>query len=92
MDEWLDRNPGGKVIVCEANRFKFKGNWKLAYDNSGDGYHVIYSHRSLLETENRFKDEKTERDVLLQEPRPTSSQCTSSTWATDIISKTSGRT
>ncbi len=44
-------------MVCEANRFKYKGNWKLAYDNSGDGYHVIYSHRSLLETENRFKDE-----------------------------------
>src|SRR6185295_13836979 len=57
IDEWLDRNPGGKVTVCEANRFRFNGNWKIAYDNSGDGYHVIYSHRSLLETENRFKDE-----------------------------------
>jgi phenylpropionate dioxygenase-like ring-hydroxylating dioxygenase large terminal subunit len=57
IDEWLDRNPGGKVIVCEANRFRFNGNWKLAYDNSGDGYHVIFSHRSLLDTENRFKDE-----------------------------------
>jgi phenylpropionate dioxygenase-like ring-hydroxylating dioxygenase large terminal subunit len=54
IDEWLDRNPGGKVIVCEANRIKYKGNWKLAYDNSCDGYHVVYSHRSLLETENRF--------------------------------------
>ena len=66
IDEWLDRNPGGKVTVCEANRFKYKGNWKLAYDNSGDGYHVIYSHHSLLETENRFKDENSEGDVLLQ--------------------------
>jgi len=54
VDEWLDRNPGGKVVVCEANRIKYKGNWKLAYDNSCDGYHVAYSHRSLLETENRF--------------------------------------
>jgi phenylpropionate dioxygenase-like ring-hydroxylating dioxygenase large terminal subunit len=54
IDEWLDRNPGGKVVVCEANRIKFRGNWKLAYDNSCDGYHVAYSHRSLLETENRF--------------------------------------
>lgn len=59
IDDWLDRNPGGKVTVCEANRFKYKGNWKLAYDNSGDGYHVLYSHRSLIETENRFKDEAT---------------------------------
>ncbi len=57
IDEWLDRNPGGKVVVCEANRLKYKGNWKLAYDNSGDGYHVVYSHRSLLETENRLADE-----------------------------------
>ena len=57
IDQWLDRNPGGKVVVCEANRFKFKGNWKLAYDNSCDGYHVAYSHRSLLETENRFAGE-----------------------------------
>ena len=56
IDDWLNRNPGGKVVVCEANRLKFKGNWKLAYDNSADGYHVIYSHRSLIETENRFND------------------------------------
>ncbi len=63
IDEWLDRNPGGKVIVCEANRMKYKGNWKLAYDNSGDGYHVVYSHRSLLETENRFKDESTSKGM-----------------------------
>ncbi len=57
IDEWLDRNPGGKVVVCEANRLKYKGNWKLAYDNSGDGYHVVFSHRSLLEMENRLADE-----------------------------------
>jgi phenylpropionate dioxygenase-like ring-hydroxylating dioxygenase large terminal subunit len=63
IDEWLDRNPGGKVIVCEANRMKYKGNWKLAYDNSGDGYHVVYSHRSLLETENRFKDEASAKGM-----------------------------
>lgn len=56
MDEWIDRNPGGKIVVCEANRMKFKGNWKLAYDNSGDGYHVVFSHRSLLETEARLNE------------------------------------
>lgn len=55
IDEWLDRHPGGRVVVSEANRLKFKGNWKLAYDNSADGYHVKFSHRSLLDTENRFK-------------------------------------
>ena len=55
IDEWLDRHPGGKVQVCEANRLKFKGNWKLAYDNACDGYHVVFSHRSLLEMENRHQ-------------------------------------
>ena len=53
IDEWVDRHPGGKISVREANRLKFKGNWKLAYDNAADGYHVVFSHRSLLEMENR---------------------------------------
>jgi phenylpropionate dioxygenase-like ring-hydroxylating dioxygenase large terminal subunit len=70
IDEWLDRNPGGKVIVCEANRFRFKGNWKLAYDNSGDGYHVIFSHRSLLETENRFKDQQIAKGMSYYKKSP----------------------
>jgi len=54
IDDWVVRNPGGKLEVCEANRIKYNGNWKLAYDNSCDGYHVIYSHRSLIETEARL--------------------------------------
>lgn len=57
IDEWLDRHPGGELRVCEANRLKYKGNWKLAYDNASDGYHVIFSHRSLLMMENRFADD-----------------------------------
>src|SRR5712691_195091 len=57
IDEWLDRHPKGKIRVCEANRLRYKGNWKLAYDNSGDGYHVVFSHRSLLEMENRQAEE-----------------------------------
>ena len=56
IDDWVGRNPGGKLEVCEANRLKFKANWKLAYDNSCDGYHVIYSHRSLIETEARLAE------------------------------------
>jgi len=57
LDEWLDRHPGGKVAICEANRLKYNGNWKLAYDNSCDGYHVVFSHRSLLDMENRLVEE-----------------------------------
>lgn len=59
IDEWLDRHPGGKLVVREANRLKFKGNWKLAYDNAADGYHVVFSHRSLLEMENRMQEDPT---------------------------------
>jgi phenylpropionate dioxygenase-like ring-hydroxylating dioxygenase large terminal subunit len=55
VDQWIDRHPGGKVQVREANRLKYKGNWKLAYDNAADGYHVVFSHRSLLEMENRMQ-------------------------------------
>jgi phenylpropionate dioxygenase-like ring-hydroxylating dioxygenase large terminal subunit len=58
IDEWLDRHPGGKVVLSEGNRMKYKGNWKLAYDNAADGYHVVFSHRSLLAMENRLEDEK----------------------------------
>jgi phenylpropionate dioxygenase-like ring-hydroxylating dioxygenase large terminal subunit len=70
IDGWIDRNPGGKLVVCEANRLKFKGNWKLAYDNSGDGYHVAFSHRSLLETENRFKDEENSKGMTYYKTAP----------------------
>lgn len=58
IDEWIDRHPGGKVKLAEANRLKYRGNWKLAYDNSADGYHVLFSHRSLLAMENRLEDEE----------------------------------
>ncbi len=91
IDEWLDRNPGGKIVVCEANRFKYKGNWKLAYDNSSDGYHVIYSHRSLIETENRMTRSPT-RAWPITRTRQTRLRCTCSTWATAITSRTNGRT
>jgi phenylpropionate dioxygenase-like ring-hydroxylating dioxygenase large terminal subunit len=54
IDEWLNRHPGGRIEIREANRLKCKANWKLAYDNSADGYHVVFSHRSLLEMEARL--------------------------------------
>ena len=68
LDEWLDRHPGGKVAICEANRLKYNGNWKLAYDNSCDGYHVVFSHRSLLDMENRLVRGSRQGHVLLQGP------------------------
>ena len=49
-------SPRGRSGCARRTGSEFKGNWKLAYDNSGDGYHVVFSHRSLLEMENRQAD------------------------------------
>ncbi|MCW0213127.1 MAG: aromatic ring-hydroxylating dioxygenase subunit alpha [Pseudonocardia sp.] len=59
LDYWIDRAPGGEVIVrSAAHRMGYRGNWKLAYDNAGDGYHPAFSHRSLLEMASRMGDSK----------------------------------
>ena len=69
IDEWLDRHPGGQVKLCNANRLKLNGNWKLVYDNSADGYHVVFSHRSLLAMENRLLDED-EKGMAFYKDKP----------------------
>ncbi len=59
LDHWIDRAPQGEVVVrSAANRMGYRGNWKLAYDNAGDGYHPAFSHRSLLEMASRMGDSK----------------------------------
>lgn len=59
LDYWIDRAPDGEVIVRSgALRMGYRGNWKLAYDNAGDGYHPSFSHRSLLEMASRMGDAK----------------------------------
>lgn len=59
LDYWVDRAPEGEVKVQNAaHRMGYRGNWKLAYDNAGDGYHPSFSHRSLLEMASRMGDSK----------------------------------
>lgn len=59
LDQWIDRSPTREVFVRSgANRMTYNGNWKLAYDNAADGYHVAFSHRSLLAMAQRFGEEK----------------------------------
>lgn len=59
LDYWIDRAPEGEVVVrSAANRMGYRGNWKLAYDNAGDGYHPAFSHRSLLEMASRMGTSK----------------------------------
>ena len=80
LDDWIDRNPGGRIAVCGANRLKYKGNWKLAYDNSCDGYHVVFSHRSLLEMENRSRKTRT-RACRTTSRNPMTRRCTAAATA-----------
>lgn len=58
MDQWLDRYDGKKLIVGNPHRMVYNGNWKLTYDNAGDGYHVSFSHRSLFEVAGRMGEDK----------------------------------
>jgi phenylpropionate dioxygenase-like ring-hydroxylating dioxygenase large terminal subunit len=59
LDYWIERAPQGEVVVrSAAHRMGYRGNWKLAYDNAGDGYHPAFSHRSLLEMASRMGDSK----------------------------------
>jgi phenylpropionate dioxygenase-like ring-hydroxylating dioxygenase large terminal subunit len=59
LDQWLDRTPAGTVTVRSgANRMVYRGNWKLAFDNAGDGYHPAFSHRSLLRLGERLGESK----------------------------------
>ncbi|ANZ25899.1 aromatic ring-hydroxylating oxygenase subunit alpha [Rhodococcus aetherivorans] len=59
LDYWIDRAPGGEVFLRNsAHRMVYRGNWKLAYDNAGDGYHPAFSHRSLLQMAERLGESK----------------------------------
>jgi len=50
LDQWLDRYPEAEIIVrSSAQRMVIRANWKMVYDNAGDGYHPSYSHQSLLQ-------------------------------------------
>lgn len=49
LDAWIDHNGGAENLrLAGAQRFQLTCNWKLVWDNAGDGYHVPFSHRSLL--------------------------------------------
>jgi phenylpropionate dioxygenase-like ring-hydroxylating dioxygenase large terminal subunit len=49
LDEWLDRGDRLPVVVRAGSmQFDAHANWKVVYDNAGDGYHPPYSHVSML--------------------------------------------
>jgi phenylpropionate dioxygenase-like ring-hydroxylating dioxygenase large terminal subunit len=69
LDQWIDRAPGGQVVVRHgAHRMVYHGNWKLALDNSGDGYHPGYSHKSLLTMRKERYGEGVDMQYVLHNP------------------------
>jgi phenylpropionate dioxygenase-like ring-hydroxylating dioxygenase large terminal subunit len=49
IDEWLHYNGGATNLrLVGAHRFHLSCNWKIIWDNAADGYHVPFSHQSLL--------------------------------------------
>lgn len=50
LQDFVARAPNGKLEVnAGAYRSAYRGNWKLAWDNAADMYHVFFAHRSLVE-------------------------------------------
>ncbi|SDI25983.1 Ring hydroxylating alpha subunit (catalytic domain) [Alteribacillus persepolensis] len=72
LDEWIDRYDGEIVVRSNAHRMVLDGNWKFVFDNAADGYHVSFSHRSLLAVGNRYNNEK-DKDMTYFGKNPDSS-------------------
>nr|BAC06602.1 alpha subunit of dibenzofuran dioxygenase [Terrabacter sp. YK3] len=52
LDILLDRVDGGTEVISGVHKWKMRGNWKLAAEQfSGDNYHTISSHISVLLSE-----------------------------------------
>ena len=57
IDIAFDVSPLGKIEVSGGtHKYGYDGNWKLQVENSADGYHLGYLHRSFLQIQaERFK-------------------------------------
>lgn len=54
LDVLLDRRAGGTEVIGGVHRWIMKANWKVAVDNnSGDWYHVPFTHGSIQRISNR---------------------------------------
>jgi len=73
LDQWLEHNGGAENIriTSNAHRKLMKCNWKFVYDNAADGYHVTFSHRSLLGINERYlKAGEKESDMVYFTQKP----------------------
>jgi len=74
IDEWLDRQPRARSRCARQTEAQIQGQLEARYDNSGDGYHVVFSHRSLLEMENR-PGRRRQKGMSYYKARRTSRRC-----------------
>lgn len=50
IDLFMKQGGGFPVKVIGTHTFKFGGNWKIQLENSTDGYHFPFVHRSWMES------------------------------------------
>jgi phenylpropionate dioxygenase-like ring-hydroxylating dioxygenase large terminal subunit len=70
LDAYVDRRPGGEDSIEVAGRpvvQRFRGNWKLSWDNATDGLHATFAHRSY----NELGREASTDTVLARNPATT---------------------
>lgn len=61
IDIAVDMSPTGRLdVTAGVHKFGYGGNWKLQLENSVDGYHISYLHRSYF----RIQQERTGRDSM----------------------------
>ncbi len=57
LDFIMDASPTGTIDLCHGvNKYDYAGNWKFQCENTVDGYHGNYVHRSLQEVTARTRD------------------------------------
>jgi phenylpropionate dioxygenase-like ring-hydroxylating dioxygenase large terminal subunit len=56
IDYWFDHSPVGRVTLSQPYRAVYHGNWKFQAENSTDGWHARYVHKSALQMLERFGD------------------------------------
>ncbi len=49
LDLVADQDPAGMRVIPGSNRYSIKANWKLMVENSVDGYHTPFTHRTFFD-------------------------------------------
>src|SRR5690606_22403224 len=58
IDDLVDRAPDGEVEACPVPlRHRYKGNWKLGFENLNDTHHARVAHASTVRAATRVTSE-----------------------------------